>query len=169
LLGHCVQSIGNQVITHVEKAALSKGGAVPESIVQRAQQRVGTLIGIKADELDPVTLFRLADEISVQNGAVTDRDIFVAREGLCKGCAIALALLCLALLVRALLEPRASSFQHTFTTFRDDSYCLLLLGRHSALTCSGAGLADSERIGFQGQFTRCWLQKASGRSKEGNA
>jgi hypothetical protein len=102
LLGHCLQSVGNMVINGVEKAALSKGGVVPDPIIQRVQQRISSIVGVKADELDPVALFRLADEISVQNGAMTDREIFVAREGFYKGCAIAFAFLCVGLLARAL-------------------------------------------------------------------
>jgi hypothetical protein len=102
LLGHCVQSIGNKMIAGAEDAALAKGGSVPNPIVKCAREQVAEITGVKGDELDPSTLFRLADEISVQSGAVADRDIFVAREGFYKGGTIALGLLSLALIVRAL-------------------------------------------------------------------
>jgi len=107
LMGHLVQGIGNRFLRGAENAALGPQGTIATEIRNVGRSRAAELMGIKTDSLDPISLFRFADEFSVQKGLLGDRDIFVYREGFYKGCTISLAMVCIALLLRAIFEGTA--------------------------------------------------------------
>lgn len=100
LFGHLAQGIGTKYLKGAEKVALENGDLVPPPIVLSAKERAATIVGVEPEDMDAVSLFRLADEYTLQKGVVGDREIFVYREGFYKGCTVALALLCIALLIR---------------------------------------------------------------------
>jgi len=111
LLGHLAQGIGTRYLKGAEKAALENGELVPPSIVSSAKDRAAAIVGVHPADIDSVSLFRLADEYTLQKGVMGDREIFIYREGFYKGCTVALALLCIALLVRSFGGTTAVGFQ----------------------------------------------------------
>ena|ERR1700704_1195200 len=116
LFGHLAQGLGTKYLKGAEKTALENGEIVPSAIVSSAKVRAATIAGVRSEDIDSVSLFRLADEYALQKGALGDREVFVYREGFYKGCTVALALLSIALLVRSFLETTAVGFP-TYTYY----------------------------------------------------
>lgn len=110
LFGHLAQGIGTKYLKGAEKVALDNGELLPTTIVSSAKERAATMAGVQPEDIDAVSLFRLADEYTLQKGAGGDREIFVYREGFYKGCTVALALLCTALLMRSFGGATAIGF-----------------------------------------------------------
>jgi hypothetical protein len=107
LLGHINQGIGNRYLTGAEIRALGPKGTITSDIRLTAQERASELMGVRAECIDPGSLFRFADEYAVQKGQLGDRDVFVYREGFYKGCTISLSMLGIALVVRAIVAAPA--------------------------------------------------------------
>jgi hypothetical protein len=107
LLGHINQGIGNRYLTGAEARALGPKGTIASDIRITAQKRAAELMGVRADCIDPSSLFRFADEYALQKGQLGDRDVFVYREGFYKGCTISLSMLGIALILRAIAADTA--------------------------------------------------------------
>jgi hypothetical protein len=100
--GHISQGIGNRFFRGVEEKTLGPKGSLSKVIVDIARRKAGHRVGTEPDDIDSSSLFRIADEASVQVGADADRDIFIYREGFYKGSAVAFSFLTIALIVRGL-------------------------------------------------------------------
>jgi hypothetical protein len=101
MLGHIIQGLGGKYLGGIEEKVLGPNGSIPPAIVASAQSLAAQQSGVKSEDLDSKSLFRIADQYSL-NGPVGDRDVYIYREGFYRGCTVALALLSIALIARAL-------------------------------------------------------------------
>ncbi|HZU31197.1 MAG TPA: hypothetical protein VFB79_08790 [Candidatus Angelobacter sp.] len=133
LIGHLVQGLGTKYLKGAEQAAL---GSIPLPIVLSAKSRAASIADVDVEDIDPVSLFRLADEYTIQNGILGDRDIFVYREGFYKGCAVALALLSISLVIRSFLGTITLGFpSYTYDVSRHQIFVSALIIFLAAILC----------------------------------
>ncbi len=110
--GHLNQALGNlltKVFRSPEEVVLSKGqsGSMPYHLVHGAKTRASALVGIDLSEIKPEWLFRICDEMLVQRGVCTDREIYQYREGFYRGLIVSFFALTVSLIVRTVI-PGAS-------------------------------------------------------------
>lgn len=110
--GHLNQALGNlltMILPSPEKVALSKGlpGNLPDDLVQVARLKVSEMLGVDLKNISPEWLFRICDEVLLQRGNCTDREIYQYREGFYRGLTLSFVVLAISLIVRAAI-PGAS-------------------------------------------------------------
>lgn len=136
LFGHLAQGIGTKYLKGAEKAALENSELVPPAIVSSAKERAATIVGVQPADIDSVSLFRLADEYTLQKGVSGDREVFIYREGFYKGSTIALALLCIALLIRSFGGTTAVGFpSYTYYVSRIQVLTTALIAAAASRLC----------------------------------
>jgi len=99
ILGHAAQAVGNKLFRQVEKKALEmkSNPLLRESAFQHAAR----IFDVDIKSLDARWVYRVLDELAVQNGQPGDRDMFIYREGFYRGTCVGLFFLALSLIVRA--------------------------------------------------------------------
>jgi len=136
VIGHIGQGIGNSFLRGAENAALGPKGSIPVEIREIALTRAATLMGVDRSGIDPVCLFRFADEYSLQKGAIGYRDIFVYREGFYRGCTVAFVMLGLALIVRTIYKGTAVAMpSYIYFIPRTQIFAGALLAGLAAMIC----------------------------------
>lgn len=101
MLGHILQGVGGKYLGGIEEAVLGQNGSVSAEIVWSAKSRAAKLLGVQPEGLDAISLFRAADEYTLKNGPLGDRDVYIYREGFYRGCTVAMAAFSIALVIRA--------------------------------------------------------------------
>jgi hypothetical protein len=144
LMGHLAQGLGNKFLRGAENGALGQNGTIATEIRTVGRNRAAELMGVNPETLDPESLFRFADEFSVQKGLSGDRDIFVYREGFYKGCTISMAMLCVALLLRAIFDGTTIRMpEYVYVISREQIFTAAVLVAIAARICK----ARSHRFG----------------------
>ena len=118
LIGHLVQALANQLgmlLRSTEDLMLSpdREGGMSVALVAAAWARAGSIVRLYDAAMDPDLLHRICDEVVVQRGNASDRDLYIYREGFYRGMTIAFGLLFLSLVVRTAIPGTALKLSGT--------------------------------------------------------
>lgn len=116
-LGHLVQAIGSLCKQFknwclrkktTEEVVISQ---LDQTIAEQAYLNAGRALGLNTDSIEkikekikPADLYRVCDEILVQQGVRTNRDMFEYRKGFYRGTTVSLVALTLALIFRVVIS-----------------------------------------------------------------
>ncbi len=123
ILGHLVQGIGNAAFRRLpstrslvfsrSETAAAGIHRLPEPLVSKARSRLAARLEVREEDIDDSLLYQLCDEFVMQSGIkeiISNREIYIYREGFYRGMTVSLALLFLSLMVvmGITLNPAAS-------------------------------------------------------------
>lgn len=151
--GHMVQAIANvlmrffrKYLLSVEELMLSKldKGGISDALTSSAKAKASLLLHVDEKVLDPNTLYCICDEAVVQFGVVTDRDVYIYREGFYRGLTISFSLLCVSLVIRMLVP---GAFFNLSGTQLLNATSMLLFGAATSLVAAGLSFGRYRRFG----------------------
>ncbi len=118
ILGHLIQALGNllvRLLPSPEDIVLSERqlGGFPCTLVRSAKEKTSEMLGVDLKDISSEWLVRICDEVLLQQGVCTDREIYQYREGFYRGLTVSFFILTLSLTVRAVIPGTSVRFTDT--------------------------------------------------------
>ena len=104
--GHVVQAVGNKVtkqFTSAENRVMTDPAAFPTKLIKACREKADRMLKaechiVDKTDLEPLWLYRFCDDAVLRSGKLGEREVYVYREGFCRGAFIGFVLLAMALI-----------------------------------------------------------------------